>query len=110
MNNSELDDIEFLKKTKTKCDTRSTDDDKEPAYWFKHKTNEEMCTAQKHDSVLLKLHNWKSQSETRPEWSEISKENVKLKKYWSQWDRIVLLDNVLYRKWVDTVTEEITCN
>jgi hypothetical protein len=44
--------------------------------------------AQTKDLVLLKLYNLKMENKDRPDWADVSIENVKLKKYWSQWDRI----------------------
>ena len=46
------------------------------------------------------------ENKDRPDWADVAIENVKLKKYWSQWDRILLINNVLYRKWINTTTEE----
>jgi hypothetical protein len=65
-----------------------------------------MQMAQTKDLVLLKLYNLKMENKDRPDWADVSIENVKLKKYWSQWDRILLINNVLYRKWINTTTEE----
>ncbi|VDH89711.1 Hypothetical predicted protein [Mytilus galloprovincialis] len=76
------------------------------AMWYEHKTNEEMFEAQKSDNVLFNLFRLKSDNNNRPEWADVALHDVKLKKYWSQWDRIVLINNVLYRKWINTTTEE----
>jgi hypothetical protein len=65
-----------------------------------------MQMAQTKDLVLLKLYNLKMENKDRPDWADVSIENVKLKKYWSQWDHILLINNVLYRKWINTTTEE----
>jgi hypothetical protein len=40
----------------------------------------------------------KMENKDRPDWADVSIENVKLKKYWSQWDRILLINNVLIFK------------
>ena len=58
------------------------------------------------DSVLSKLYALKAEKLDRPDWQEIAIENVQFKKYWSQWDRIVMVKEVLYRKWVHTTTGE----
>ena len=42
---------------------------------------------------------WKMSSETRPRWKHISHQSRIVKAYWSQWDRLVIVDNVLYRLW-----------
>ena len=35
----------------------------------------------------------------KPEWSEVSTESVSLKVYWGQWSRLVIKDDILYRRW-----------
>ncbi|CAC5404209.1 unnamed protein product [Mytilus coruscus] len=74
--------------------------------WYEHKTNQEMFEAQKSDNVLFNLYRLKSDNNNRPEWADVALQDVKLKKYWSQWDRFVLINNVLYRKWINATTEE----
>ena len=107
MNSSSNETIEHLYRTK-KQESKSTPslDDDNFMFWFQHKSNEEMQMAQTKDLVLLKLYNLKMENKDRPDWADVSIENVKLKKYWSQWDRILLINNVLYRKWINTTTEE----
>jgi hypothetical protein len=107
MNSSSNETIEHLYRTK-KQESKSTPslDDDNFMFWFQHKSNEEMQMAQTKDLVLLKLYNLKMENKDRPDWADVSIENVKLKKYWSQWDHILLINNVLYRKWINTTTEE----
>ena len=69
-------------------------------------TEEQKAEAQSRDSVLSHLHKLKNEHGEKPTWSEVALENVQLKKYWSQWDRIVLKNGVLYRKWIHSTTEE----
>ncbi|CAC5383220.1 unnamed protein product [Mytilus coruscus] len=74
--------------------------------WFKHKTDREMSESQDQDLVLSQLRSLKKVYKTRPSWSDIAVENVQLKKYWSQWERIVMINDVLYRKWIHATTEQ----
>lgn len=70
-------------------------------YWQTSK-KAELKDAQVSDSVISVVYTckWK-QSSIRPAWTEISHMNVELKTYWSQWDRLELKDEILYRKWRD---------
>jgi hypothetical protein len=107
MNSSSDETIEHLYRTK-KHESKSTPSlgDDNFMFWFQHKSNEEMQMAQNKDLVLLKLYNLKMENKDIPDWADVAIENVKLKKYWSQWDRILLINNVLSRKWINTLTEE----
>ncbi|CAG2209101.1 unnamed protein product [Mytilus edulis] len=99
--------VDFLRMAKVQDSQKASCSNKtDSAMWYEHKTNEEMFEAQKSDNVLFNLFRLKSDNNNRPEWADVALHDVKLKKYWSQWDRIVLINNVLYRKWINTTTEE----
>ncbi|CAG2249075.1 unnamed protein product [Mytilus edulis] len=99
--------VDFLRMAKVQDSQEASCSNKtDSAMWYEHKTNEEMFEAQKSDNVLFNLFRLKSDYNNRPEWADVALHDVKLKKYWSQWDRIVLINNVLYRKWINTTTEE----
>ncbi|VDI24463.1 Hypothetical predicted protein [Mytilus galloprovincialis] len=42
----------------------------------------------------------------KPSWPDIAVQNIQLKKYWSQWDRVIMKNDILYRKWIHSTTEE----
>ena len=88
--------------------TRKTDSDVESdvTSWIGNLTNEEISEAQKQDETLKILHKMKSESDAKPTWQTVAIQNSKFKKYWSQWYCIYLENNVLYRKWTDTLTNE----
>ena len=67
--------------------------------WIEGKTSEDVGKAQEQDPQISVIRNWKQSSEVRPSWREVSHQNRLVKTYWSQWDRLVLVDNVLYRLW-----------
>ena len=102
------DELEFLKKTTTRDTSKSlTQEDEETICpWYQQKTLQEKRAAQMSDRVLSKLYSLKSNRTKRPDWSDVAIESIDLKKYWSQWDRIVLKEDVLYRKWININTEE----
>ena len=70
--------------------------------WLQSKSKSEIKEAQVNDENLSIIHNMKSCLSNRPSWKDVSIENTVVKKYWSQWDRIVIEDNILYRKWVNS--------
>jgi hypothetical protein len=73
--------------------------------WLEGKTKEDLLEAQQEDTIL-KL-SWLHQN-SRPEWSAISHLGKLCKAYWAQWDRLTLVNDILYRKWLDTTTDEVT--
>lgn len=45
---------------------------------------------------------WKENHPARPIWEEISHLGSGSNYYWSQWERLNIIDGVLYREWHDT--------
>ena len=68
--------------------------------WLQSNTLDEICTEQRKDKDLKLIIEWKLK-DTRPTWQDISDRGINLKNYWSQWNRLILKDNVLYREWFD---------
>ena len=72
--------------------------------WFKDRTCAENRELQQKDRNLAMLIDWKERN-IQPTWAEISKFNHELKSLWAQWDRINLIDGVLYRQWFESGTK-----
>ncbi|CAC5357962.1 Retrovirus-related Pol polyprotein from transposon 412 [Mytilus coruscus] len=107
IDNSDESSVEYLRMAKVQDPQETSCSNKtDSVLWSEHKTNQEMFEAQKCDNVLFNLYRLKSDNNNRPEWAGVALQDVKLKKYWSQWDRIVLINNGLYRKWINATTEE----
>ncbi|CAC5365554.1 unnamed protein product [Mytilus coruscus] len=87
-------------------DENETEDTPIITNWFKNKTPEEFKQAQLDDPVISRILTWKKSSD-KPKWSEISHLIQHLKTYWSQWDRLTVVDEILYRKWENTTTNDI---
>ena len=68
--------------------------------WFPCNSNDQNRSLQMDDKTLKKLILWK-EKDSRPAWEEISMLDAELKSLWAQWDRLLLIDGVLYRKWID---------
>ncbi|CAC5411094.1 unnamed protein product [Mytilus coruscus] len=56
------------------------------------------------DDVIKIARQWKENLDIKPQWQEISHISKKHKAYWAQWDRLVVVDGILYRKWINTIT------
>ncbi|XP_068990472.1 protein NYNRIN-like [Neodiprion pinetum] len=69
---------------------------------------EEWRKSQQEDITLTQVKSWK-EAETHPDWQDISSARPDLKIYWAQWDSILLIDGILYRKWESTDLKEIRC-
>ncbi|CAC5417413.1 unnamed protein product [Mytilus coruscus] len=107
IDNSDETSVDLLRMAKMQDSQETSCSNKtDSTMWYEHKTNQEMFEAQKSDNVLFNLYRLKSDNNNRPDWADVALQDVKLKKYWSQWDRIVLINNVLYRKWINATTEE----
>jgi transposase InsO family protein len=55
---------------------------------------------QKNDPDLAKLIQWKLDRDTRPTWSAVAAESDELRTLYAQWDSLVVMNGVLYRKYV----------
>ena len=75
--------------------------------WLEGKTKEDLLQAQQEDNILKRVVSWLHQN-SRPEWSAISHLGKLCKAYWLQWDRLTIVNGILYRKSLDTTTDEIT--
>ena len=43
---------------------------------------------------------WKNASAERPKWELVSHLDADFKTYWSQWNRLVVKNGILYRRWI----------
>ena len=63
------------------------------------KCKEGLRQEQLRDKDIAQIISWKEATDERPTWPDVSPENCSVKSYWSQWERLQLRDNVLYRRW-----------
>ncbi|VDI78351.1 Hypothetical predicted protein [Mytilus galloprovincialis] len=75
--------------------------------WIQSKNMDEITEAQQNDEVIKLILKMKSESNEKPKWEEISVQSKELKTYWSQWDQLKLIDNVLYREWISNINSEM---
>ena len=72
---------------------------REPEAWVAGKCKEGLRQEQLRDKDIAQIISWKEATDERPTWPDVSPENCAVKSYWSQWERLQLRDNVLYRRW-----------
>jgi len=69
-------------------------------------TREELNEAQGQDPDLTRIVKLKETSTKKPSWAQIELQSADTKLVWHEWDRLLLNDGTLYRKWtsVDKTT------
>lgn len=75
--------------------------------WFASIPRVDITESQKADPNIGIIYKWKKDNIPRPKWEDISHMNSKIKSYWSQWDRIVIENDILYRKWFHIKTSDV---
>ncbi|CAC5376181.1 unnamed protein product [Mytilus coruscus] len=71
--------------------------------WTQSKTTEEILAAQQQDDTIAIILKLKSENQPKPKWEDISLESKQFKTYWAQWDRLRVINGLLYREWVSNV-------
>ena len=84
--------------------TQTSDDDSveenpQSTSWIMSKTPQELRNAQLSDPSIGLVYEWKEKSTSKPSWDEISHLGPSSKHYWTQWDRLIISNGVLYREW-----------
>ena len=76
-----------------------TEPPRQKGAWGSAWTNEELRDAQMADPDISVIIRWKESSETRPEWPGVPPTGCAVRAYLRRWDRLELLNGVLYRLW-----------
>ena len=71
----------------------------QPGQWLKGLSTAELRKAQLADDNIAPLIRWKEVGQGRPDWAEVTPQSPTVKCYWTQWDRLTLIDGVLHRRW-----------
>lgn len=79
-----------MKITQKTDSSQNNETEKSSITWLVQKTKVEIKEAQKADQILAVLYDMKSRDTERPKWQDIAIQNTHVKRYWSQWDRILL--------------------
>ena len=101
--NNAIDDTDERNECKSNV-VRSTTKSTEPVLlsW----TREQLRTMQMQDPDIGPIVEWKRRGQ-RPEWQDISAMSVVTKSYWTQWESIVMIDEILYRRWEGPYGKEV---
>ena len=73
--------------------------------WVNAMTLPQLKAAQDKDPNISIVTQWLKNG-VKPTWQDISHLNKIPKAYWVQWDRLILKEGIVYRKWVNTSTNE----
>ena len=69
--------------------------------WIAMKTPIDLRNGQLNDPIIRVILEWKER-DNKPSWDEVSYIGSVPKQYWSQWDRLKIINGVLYREWYET--------
>ena len=85
--------------------TRSqTDSCTEMRSWLDTKSADGIKFEQNRDPKISTVITWKNEASERPVWERVSHLDTDYKSYWTQWNRLVIKDGILYRKWICETT------
>ena len=99
--------MEQVRKMTLRSDVNQEDqveDNPQGVSWIEAKSPQTLREGQLNDPIIKHVIQWKRNSEARPPWDQISHLGNHCKSCWSQWDRLVLIEEVLYREWYDSKT------
>ena len=72
----------------------SIEDSPQGSTWVTMKTPQDLRNGQLHDPTIRLVLEWK-ESDNKPTWDKISHLGSDPKRYWSQWDRLKIINGVL---------------
>ena len=103
--NNESNDRESMqsyRRVTTRSQTQSSTDMRQ---WLDAKSTDDIIREQGQDSKISTVLRWKNASVDRPKWEDVSHLDTDCKTYWSQWNRLVVRNGILYRRWVCEKTD-----
>ena len=68
--------------------------------WLEAKSTDDIIREQNQDPKISTVIGWKSASTERPNWERVSHFDPDHKSYWSPWNRLIVKDDILYRRWI----------
>ena len=97
---SDIGDNEDDDEEVTNSDNLNENAESTASSWAPQWSANDLREAQMEDPCVSKIIRWMETSQERPEWKDISSDDTTLKVYWSHWDQLKLVNNVLYKRWV----------
>ena len=83
------------------CDDDTVEESPQSTSWITSKTPQDLRNGQLNDPSIKLVLEWKEKSNVKPTWDESSHLGPRSKHYWTQWDRLRIHNDVLYREWHD---------
>ena len=80
-------------------DNDSVEENPQSSSWITSRTPQDLRNAQLNNPTLKLILEWKVKSTEKPKWDEISHLGPSSKHYWTQWDRLRVVNGILYRVW-----------
>ncbi len=75
--------------------------------WLCPWSDTELKQWQHEDPDIHKVITWLSESPNRPKYKDISAENASVKALWSQWHKLLIVNDILYRKMITEIDNKI---
>ena len=89
--------VQSYRRVSTRSQTQSSTDMRQ---WLEAKSTDDILREQSQDSKISTVLRWKNASAERPKWELVSHLDADRKTYWSQWNRLVVKNGILYRRWI----------
>ena len=93
--------VQSYRRVSTRSQTQSSTDMRQ---WLEAKSTDDILREQTQDSKISTVLSWKNASAERPKWELVSHLDADCKTYWSQWNRLVVKNGILYRRWICETT------
>ena len=93
--------VKSYRRVSTRSQTQSCIEMKQ---WLDAQSVDDIISEQGKDRKISVVIGWKAESNERPNWEHVSHLDAAYKTYWSQWNRLIVKDNILYRRGVNEAT------
>ncbi|KAJ8017967.1 hypothetical protein HOLleu_44301 [Holothuria leucospilota] len=82
----------------SKTEDTASNESNESTSWFQRWTSSQLRELQLNDKDIGPILLWKEVQHSRPDWEQITTGSAAMKNYWGQWDRLEVIEGVLYRR------------
>ena len=93
--------VKLYRRVSTRSQTQSCIEIRQ---WLDANSADDIISEQGKDRKISVVIGWKAESNERPNWEHVSHLDADYKTYWSQWNRLIVKDSILYRRWVNETT------
>ena len=93
--------VKSYRRVSTRSQTQSCIEMKQ---WLDAKSTDDIISVQGNDRKISVVVGWKAESNERPKCEHVAHLDADYKTYWSQWNRLIVKDSMIYRRWVSEAT------